>query len=594
MPIYSRLSSFFVGLLLFASTSFAQINIGTYVGIDHATNYTNPTSGAACTDILAVNAALGDADFVNGTAEIPLGWSFSGTWNSGNTYVDGPGPEVLLVSLHTYTETWDVALLLSDGTTTPFQVFALTIVTSNASGSLQACSFFPGPYNYERPSQELDFATFPIPAGVGVIGIVFEPLTDGAANPDPHGVIILENTPILDPGCTINTVSTCFNTCLGMADVVDGPDAPYTYLWDAAAGNATTQSVSNLCPGSYQVIATGNTGTIDTLIAVIDEQPELIISEDFITSNVCFGETGQLVVSASGGTLPYNFSLNGGAFATSTSFDPLSGGNYTVVVQDANLCSDTLNTTITEGAEIVVSEVATDEICLGDCEGTITLSATGDGPFTYSIDNMVSSQTTGDYNSLCPGVYPIDIEDVNGCAYTSSLTINDGLDAEIPATVLFDTTICQGATVTIVAEDLNTLPTQYSWSNGAQGPSIEVSDAGVYVVTLSNLCQTSLDSVTIFTKLCDIIVPNIISLADGSQNPLWFVEAEGVSTFNLVIVNRWGQTVYECDDAAVNCLWDGRDLSGEFVSEGTYFYIIDAALEGGEPLQKHGFIQVVN
>lgn len=594
MPNLSKFPLLVLALLFSVSSAFSQINIGTYVGVDHATNYTNPSQGAPCAGIPACNAALGDADFVNGTAEIPLGWSFSGTWNSGNIYTDGPGPEVLLVSLHTYTETWDVALRLSDGTTTPFQVYALTIITNNASGTLQSCSFYPGPYNYERPSQELDFANFTIPAGVGVIGIIFEPLTDGAADPDPHGIIILQNTPIFEPGCTVNTTSTCFGTCFGTADIVDGPDTPYTYQWDAAAGNATSQSLSNLCPGSYQVIATGFTGTLDTMIAVIDEEPELIINEAFISSPVCFGLDGQLQVSGSGGTPPYGYSLNGSAFGPGNNFNPLSPGNYTAVVQDANMCTDTLNTEIIEGTELVVSEVATDEICLDDCEGTITLSATGDGPFTYSIDNMATTQATGDFIDLCAGVYPIDIEDVNGCTYASTLTINDGLVAEIPWTILIDTTICQGSTYTISAADLNTLPTTYSWNNGAQGSNIDVSAPGVYVVTLTNLCHSSLDSVTITTKLCDINVPNIISLAQGSQNPLWYVEAEGLSTFNLVITNRWGVIVYECDDATANCFWDGRDQRGEFVSEGTYFYIIDATIEGGDPLQKQGFVQVVD
>ena len=34
--------------------------------------------------------------------------------------------------------------------------------------------------------------------------------------------------------------------------------------------------------------------------------------------------------------------------------------------------------------------------------------------------------------------------------------------------------------------------------------------------------------------------------------------------------------------------------SGKEVVEGTYFYIIDAVIAGGDDLQEHGFIQVIH
>ncbi|MBI3239215.1 MAG: gliding motility-associated C-terminal domain-containing protein, partial [Flavobacteriia bacterium] len=38
--------------------------------------------------------------------------------------------------------------------------------------------------------------------------------------------------------------------------------------------------------------------------------------------------------------------------------------------------------------------------------------------------------------------------------------------------------------------------------------------------------------------------------------------------------------------------WDGRTKGGDFVEDGTYFYIIKAKLESGEELTKQGFVQV--
>ena len=111
---------------------------------------------------------------------------------------------------------------------------------------------------------------------------------------------------------------------------------------------------------------------------------------------------------------------------------------------------------------------------------------------------------------------------------------------------------------------------------------------------MSNACHTTQEPVFINYELCFIDVPNVISLAEGSQNPLWYVEANGLSKFKLTITNRWGNVVFECDNVASTCFWDGKDKGGKEVTEGTYFYIIDAVIAGGDELQKHGFIQVVH
>ena len=73
---------------------------------------------------------------------------------------------------------------------------------------------------------------------------------------------------------------------------------------------------------------------------------------------------------------------------------------------------------------------------------------------------------------------------------------------------------------------------------------------------------------------------------------MWHVTAEGITEFECVIVNRWGNTVFTFND--VNGTWDGTTEGGKLVSEGTYFYRILATDEGGEEYNLHGFIHVVH
>lgn len=196
-----------------------------------------------------------------------------------------------------------------------------------------------------------------------------------------------------------------------------------------------------------------------------------------------------------------------------------------------------------------------------------------------------------------PGTYTLTYTD-NSCNMDTSLVV---FFPPFPYTEVSDTSLCNGIPWQIYAmTDPYSDPTTvtYTWSdvNGTQlgtGQYLNVTDEGDYIVTISNVCgNTHSDTSTIDYKLCEIKVPNIISLSSTDGNNLWYVTAEGIAEFNCVIVNRWGNTIYEFDD--VNGAWDGKTQGGSLVSEGVYFYRITATDEGGEEYKLQGFIHVVH
>ena len=189
------------------------------------------------------------------------------------------------------------------------------------------------------------------------------------------------------------------------------------------------------------------------------------------------------------------------------------------------------------------------------------------------------------------GVYTVNFTD-SACNITLSAQIDF---LEYPGTWLVDTTLCNGITYVVEAPDNNPHPTIFTWSNGTSGTNLVVNEpGGTFIVTMSNVCHNNYDTITVDYKLCDINAPNVLSLAQGSQNSLWYVNAEGLGEFSLFITNRWGNVIYECNDSQAKCYWDGRNKNGVFVEEGTYFYTIVAKTESNSPLEKHGFIQVVD
>lgn len=193
------------------------------------------------------------------------------------------------------------------------------------------------------------------------------------------------------------------------------------------------------------------------------------------------------------------------------------------------------------------------------------------------------------YTDTLAGLYTVTYTD-NECGTSVSSTIDF---PEYPGTWLVDTILCEGITYDFDALNDNTYATTYTWSDGTTGENILVTEEGDYILDMTNLCYVVTDTLTVGYKRCDIEAPNVISLAQGSQNPLWYADTEGLKSFEVIITNRWGNVIYECSDELGNCYWDGRDRKGVYVDEGTYFYIINAETQGNEELNKHGFIQVV-
>lgn len=185
-----------------------------------------------------------------------------------------------------------------------------------------------------------------------------------------------------------------------------------------------------------------------------------------------------------------------------------------------------------------------------------------------------------------PGTYTI--------VYTDeACNTSDSLEVYFPPYVFAyapDTTLCNGVEYNL-SLTVDPTVTGYQWNTGANTPSITVTEEGMYIVVVNNECHTGTDTIYVDYKLCDIIPPNVISLSSTAGNNTWYVEQEGIETFNCTILNRWGNVIFEFDDPAG--YWDGTS-NGQKVSEGTYYYIITAITEGGEEINKHGFIQVIH
>lgn len=108
-----------------------------------------------------------------------------------------------------------------------------------------------------------------------------------------------------------------------------------------AAGTYTiTAKNSNGCTGSQQFTVTATTTCTGTTIT---------ISSNTTSAVPCGGTGGTITVTASGST-GFTYSINNGAFQSTNTFTNLNAGNYSVIVKDANGCTQTASAAVSEAA----------------------------------------------------------------------------------------------------------------------------------------------------------------------------------------------------------------------------------------------------
>lgn len=235
---------------------------------------------------------------------------------------------------------------------------------------------------------------------------------------------LCENSVVPNPSGVTSTDASCFGACDGTADIVPGNLPPYSYLWDAAAGNSTSSSVAGLCAGTYTVQVTDGAGTVEVLSVTIDQPTQVQGTITAQTNVLCAGNTtGSVTISASGGTGPYTYDIGSGPSASGT-FSALGAGNYTVTILDAEGCSATVPITITEPTQLTLDLLnQTDATCPSNDNGSIEVQASGGtAPYTYTI-NGGGASGSGLYQNLIPGTYTLSVTDLNGCSVSADFTL---------------------------------------------------------------------------------------------------------------------------------------------------------------------------
>ena len=140
---------------------------------------------------------------------------------------------------------------------------------------------------------------------------------------------------------------------------------------------------------------------------------------------------------------------------------------------------------------ITLSNVTASTCAVAD--GSITVSATGNGTFSFSIDGT-TFQPDATFSQLSSGIYTITVQDVNQCTSTLDVTVLDDTDLMFSVSLKGSGCNSENGTITVVASGGNPDYT-YQLDQGTfqTDPAFTNLALGTYEVTVkdANGCEFS-------------------------------------------------------------------------------------------------------
>lgn len=222
--------------------------------------------------------------------------------------------------------------------------------------------------------------------------------------------------PSINPDNISVTDVSCYGGSNGAISLsVSGGSTPYTYLW---SNGATTEDISTLKSGSYELTVSGNDGC-QSIVSVEVDQPDPIKILLNITETSCGQSNGAAQAIVSGGTPSYTYDWSNGS--TSSTISGLDLGAYDIEVTDNKGCKALKYFSISEiGAPSVIIDSIFEGTC-GNSNGAIYISVYG----AYSTYNYLWSNTatTQDLIGVDPDTYNVTVSDSSGCSAVQVATI---------------------------------------------------------------------------------------------------------------------------------------------------------------------------
>ncbi|MCS7037337.1 MAG: gliding motility-associated C-terminal domain-containing protein, partial [Saprospiraceae bacterium] len=390
-----------------------------------------------------------------------------------------------------------------------------------------------------------------------------------------------------------------------------------SWAWTGPGGfNSTQQSPQATAAGVYTLTVTNpaNGCTASATATVVSDQqpPQLTIpAPGLLTCNTT--QVNVTVQVSPTGSYTYQWTTQGGVIssgANSATAVATAAGQYAVLVtSQQNGCTATAATqVVADSATIRGAQLAPKAVsCFGRKDGSVRVLSVQGGtpPYLYGIGNNALSPQM-EFSALAPGSYTLNIQDVNGCEWSTTFTI--GEPGELIVELGADTTIYLGDVIRINIDDVVNFPGRVvtrrlepvEWADSL-GRELRPLKSFRYSLTVvdSNGCRASDTRLVVVDKTRFVYIPNVFTPEVAGPNATFFISARYpnhvTKVKSLLIFDRWGSAVFERFNFAPNDPtqgWDGQ-VRGSKGLPGVYVYYAEIEFIDGETILYKGDVTIM-
>jgi gliding motility-associated-like protein len=434
------------------------------------------------------------------------------------------------------------------------------------------------------------------------------------------------------PSTTLSAVSSATNTQFTWFF----PGNPNSLAGSSITVNANTVAPTNSLIATYTLVARDpnnlciTTNTVPMLQNLYPPKP--FISSGGTTSLTCGTPTIVLTNQSSTGIPPNSIfptnSLVVGwlwqgpspqlPLQVSSTYYAAFVGTYSLTVKDYNNgCTSfttipigdfrdypILNNPPPPGVNVLDCGAALTKIYPSISTATSALSYT----WTSPVGATVTGANTRTLSTNMVGTYTITVTNtLNSCSSTTFMTISNGtLGADFsasaekgyaPLTVNFLNNSSSTTGNSSITSVWNFNNGTYTVTKTASEEAVTVfKQPGTYTVTMyanKGSCMDTAWKVIQVDLPSRLVIPNIFTPNGDKVNDLYFLGTTNLSEINALILDRWGNKVYELISETGNVAWDGKNQTGQEVPDGVYYYIIKAKGKDGGDYNEKGTITLV-
>jgi gliding motility-associated-like protein len=344
---------------------------------------------------------------------------------------------------------------------------------------------------------------------------------------------------------------------LGNDTVICAPD---TLFLDASFSNSSYRWQDNSNKAFYGVTQQGRYFVQvsrygctfkDTIDVGLEPKPSANLGADTV---LCPGETYIVNSVARGATFLWQDG------STQNFYQVLNAGMYWINVTKGNCQnSDTLIVTRTNPPVINIGNDSS--FCVGD---SVLLKV----DFENATYHWSTNSTDSSIYVKQGGEYWVDV--TNACGTTQDKIFMDTIGVPI-VDLGEDQLVCLNKEVVLSAYWNEST---YLWNDGTLSDEFIVYEAGEYMVTVTNNCGTTSDTIEFEFENCDcsLYIPNAFTPNGDDLDELFGpVSNCSIKAYEFVVFNRWGMEVFTTTDPTL--FWDGK-TNNKLNPVGVYSYLL--------------------